>query len=754
MWSREHAVEKRFAVRGGLANLAVLIVAAYLIADRFFENRVVGRLGIAAIALLVVVGVSGVATRRWAQRQSQAAVTAGELLDENVELRDAFLELSDSAFHDASIDQLFDSAAGILAHHLPGSHSAVFEFRPETGDLRLRAGNGWRDGLVGSAVIGTGQDSHAQTTLKSLTPVRMTLDPETPSANPPLLTGEGIVHGVAMVIYGSVRPFGMVAVYSNEPGEFSTADVLFVQMLANLLTSALVRRGAEDSLERSEESLRLALELTQTGTWDDDLVSGVAVWSKSLCEIMGVDPAITPDYELFVSLIHPDDRDHIVDLTTNALAAGGEYELEYCRICRPDGEIRHIFARGTVFQDADGTPTRMVGVALDVTDRQNALRDRTDLEAQLRQAQKMEVVGQLAGGIAHDFNNLLLALRGYGELALRAIKRGENARPEVEEMLTSAERAAALTRQLLAFSRRQILQPKIVDLNVVISEIATLLERLIGEDVAVDVVTAVTPVSVYADHNQLEQVITNLAVNARHAMPDGGKLTIEISVAEIDADHPSPLEPGSYAVLSVSDSGVGMDAETAAQIFEPFFTTKEGLGTGLGLATAHGIVKQSGGHIWVYSEPGLGTTFKIYLPLIEDVTSPKAIRKPAPDGQGELVLLVEDDAEVRMFVREMLLDSGYQVLVAGSGEDAIELARSHQDIEIVLTDVVMQGLNGRETVERLRETHPDVAVLYMSGYTDDAVLRSGALERGTAFLQKPFGTADLARKVRQVHDAR
>ena len=754
MWSREHAVDKRYVVRGGVANLAVLIVAAYLIADRFFENDVVDRFGIAAIALLVLVGVSGIASRRWAKRELRAAVTAGELLDENIGRREAFLELSDSAFHGASLDEMFDSAAAILARNLLGSHSAIFELQPDTGDLRLRAGSGWRDGVVGTGVIGTEPSSHAQTTLTSFTPVRMAFGPETLAANPPLLSGEGIVRGMAMVIYDSVRPFGMVAVYSNEPGDFSVGDALFLQMFANLLTSALVRSGAEDSLERSEESLRLALELTQTGTWDDDLVSGVAVWSKSFCEMMGVDPAIKHNHEMFVSLIHPDDRENIVRLTAAARAAGGEYELEYCRICRPDGAIRHIFARGTVFQDADGTPTRMVGVALDVTDRQNALSDRLDLEAQLRQAQKMEVVGQLAGGIAHDFNNLLLALRGYGELALRAMKRGEDARPEVEEMLTSAERAAALTRQLLAFSRRQILQPKVVDLNVVISEIAALLERLIGEDVAVDVVTAVEPVSVYADHNQLEQVITNLAVNARHAMPDGGRLTIEISVAEIDADHPSPLEPGSYAVLSVSDTGFGMNAETAAQIFEPFFTTKEGLGTGLGLATAHGIVKQSGGHIWVYSEPGLGTTFKIYLPLIADVTSPKAIRKPAPDGQGELVLLVEDDAEVRMFVREMLLDTGYQVLVAGSGEDAIELAQSHQDIEIVLTDVVMQGLNGRETVERLRETHPDVAVLYMSGYTDDAVLRSGALERGTAFLQKPFGTADLARKVRQVHDAR
>jgi len=744
----------KHAMRGDIANVAVLILAAYLLVDHFVENGAVGRLGVVALALLIVAAAAGIAGRRSARSQIRSALATQALLADTVRRRDAYRELSDSAFHGASLDELFDRAAAMLERNVPGSRSAIFELRPELDDLRLRAGVGWSEGVVGNAAIGAGPNSHAYATLAGSAPVLIMMDRGTLPADASFLNDEGIVRGVAMVLLGSAGPFGMIALYATERGEYPARDVMFLQMLANFLTSVLVRRGAEDSFRLSEERLRLALEVTQIGTWDDDLDAGTAVWSKGLREIMGVDATIEPGYERFVSLIHPDDREQVARTIAAAVATGGEYEIDSCRVCRPDGEVRDVFARGTIFRNDEGTPTRMVGVALDVTEKQQAQSDRTDLEEQLRQAQKMEVVGQLAGGIAHDFNNLLLALRGYGELALRAITRGEDARPEVEEMLASAERAAALTRQLLAFSRRQILQPKIVDLNLVISQIATLLERLIGEDVSVDVVAATGPIAVYADRNQLEQVITNLAVNARHAMPDGGKLTIEISVAEIDAGLPTPLEPGDYAVLSVSDTGVGMDAETAAQVFEPFFTTKEGLGTGLGLAMVHGIVKQSGGHIRVYSEPGLGTTFRIYLPLIEDSTAVKASVQAAPDGQGELVLLVEDDAEVRMFVREMLIDTGYRVLVARSGEDALELAQGRLDIEIVVTDVVMQGLNGRETVERLRETHPDVAVLYMSGYTDDAVLRSGALERGTAFLQKPFGTADLARKVRQVHDAR
>jgi CheY-like chemotaxis protein len=322
-------------------------------------------------------------------------------------------------------------------------------------------------------------------------------------------------------------------------------------------------------------------------------------------------------------------------------------------------------------------------------------------------------------------------------------------------MLAAAERAGALTKQLLAFSRQQILQPQVVDLNRVSAGLEKLLARLIGEQIEVAVIAAPEATCVYADTGQLEQVIANLALNARDAMPDGGKLTIEVASVEIDKRHALPLETGRYAMLAVSDTGSGMDAETSAQIFEPFFTTKPGVGTGLGLSTVYGIVNQSGGHTWVYTELGVGTTFKIYLPLVVD--SPQTaepLELPAPEAQGETILLVEDDSEVRMFVRQMLTAHGYRVLEAADGDEAFAIARQPGVFDLLLTDVVMRGLNGRETAERVRALRPDVAVLYMSGYTDDAVLRSGVFEQGTSFLQKPFGAADLARKVRQMLDAR
>jgi two-component system, cell cycle sensor histidine kinase and response regulator CckA len=738
------------------AGLAVVGLGAFLVLDLADGSPVADRFGFAAVLLLAIVGASGFAARRSARRNLRETREAQEGIAEFGRRRESFLDLSDRALHAASLDELFECAAVLLTHHIgAASHAAVFELRPDHGDLRLRAGSGWPDEAIGSAVIGAGRESYADAVLNSFHPIDAQLGLERLFANPPLLRGEGIVRGAAMAIHENGRPFGLIGVYAKDDAAFPPADLIFLQLIANLLTTALYRRGAEDSLQRSEERLRLALELTQIGTWDDDLVAGTAVWSKSLYELMGVDPSSKPGYETFVALLHPDDQEGVIRVIADALTRGGEYEIEDARICRPDGQTRHLFARGRIFCDAEGDPTRMLGVALDITERHRAGLERAELEAQLRQAQKMEAVGQLAGGIAHDFNNLLLALRGYGELALRALSRGDDAREEVDEMLAAAERAAGLTRQLLAFSRRQILQPQVVDLNEVISDIESLLGRLIGEDVVVELVESAAPVWVFADHGQLEQVIANLAVNARDAMPDGGRLTIEISVADVGERHRLPLEPGRYAVLAVSDTGVGMDAETAAQVFEPFFTTKEGIGTGLGLSTVHGIVKQSGGHIWVYSEPGGGATFKIYLPLHEAVVERQELEPaPAPQGRGETVLLVDDDAEVRMFVREMLVDSGYRVLVAGRGEEAIELARSHDDIDIVLTDVIMPGLSGRETVERLRETHPDVGVLYMSGYTDDAVLRRGVLEQGTAFLQKPFGSADLARKVRQLQELR
>ncbi len=394
-----------------------------------------------------------------------------------------------------------------------------------------------------------------------------------------------------------------------------------------------------------------------------------------------------------------------------------------------------------------------------IIDRVRAEEALRESEEQLRQSQKMEAVGRLAGGIAHDFNNLLTAIIGYSQLTLRQLRQSDPLRPKIEEIKKSGERAASLTRQLLAFSRKQVLQPKVLNLNEVVADMDNMLRRLISEDV--DLLTTLFPAlsHVKADPGQIEQVLLNLVVNARDAMPQGGKVTVETKNVVLDETYTArhaAVEPGRYVMLAVSDTGTGMDAATQKRIFEPFFTTKEqGKGTGLGLSTVYGIVKQSGGNICVYSELGQGTTFKVYLPqFAKDATEfePREIIVETPQGT-ETILLVEDDEVVRKLTRETLEMSGYVVLEATNGNHALSVCETHQSqIHLILTDVVMPQMSGREMVQRLSARLSQVPVLYMSGYTDDAIVHHGVLEEGMAFLEKPFTPDALAHKVREVLD--
>jgi signal transduction histidine kinase/CheY-like chemotaxis protein len=386
--------------------------------------------------------------------------------------------------------------------------------------------------------------------------------------------------------------------------------------------------------------------------------------------------------------------------------------------------------------------------------------ERKRLERQLLHAQKMEAVGRLAGGIAHDFNNLLTTVLGYGELMLMQLPDASPLRPDVEEILKAGQRAVGLTRQLLAFSRRQVVEPKIVDLNALIEEAVTMLRRLIGEDI--DLVTRLEPElgTVRVDPGQMDQILMNLAVNSRDAMPRGGRLGLETRNVTFDASASRlhfDAPPGSYALLAVTDNGVGMDEKTRAHVFEPFFTTKEiGKGTGLGLATVYGIVKQSGGYIFVYSEPGKGTTFKIYLPRADTASSDPAAALPASTrvGGSETILLVEDEEAVRRLMEQSLKARGYRVLEAASTKAALALAGAHAGaIDLLITDVVLTGVSGRDLATALLSKRPEMKVLFVSGYTEDTVVQHGVLTAAEAFLPKPFTPDTLTRKVREILDA-
>jgi PAS domain S-box-containing protein len=582
--------------------------------------------------------------------------------------------------------------------------------------------------------------------------------------------------GAPLFVQGEVDFIGVILLAARVPAAFEPEHCDIVRDVAGQLAVAIQQELFQEDLrrhaaalaqrvverERAEAALAVERNLLRTlinnlpdYIYVKDTAGRFLIGNIAVAQLMG---AATPE-----ALMGQTDFDFYPVGLANGYYADEQAVIESGQplidreetvIDQRTGQKRWLSTTKVPLWNGQGQLVGVVGMGRDITERKR-------LEAQLRQAQKMEAIGRLAGGVAHDFNNVLTAILGYADLVLGELDSAAPLRQEIQAIQNAGQRAAALTRQLLAFSRQQVLQPELLNLNTLVANLSQMLRRLISEEI--DLVTIPGPNlgNVKVDPSQIEQVVLNLVVNARDAMPKGGTLTIETANVELDADYARQhigVKAGLYVLLAISDTGQGMDAVTQARIFEPFFTTKEaGKGTGLGLATVHGIVNQSGGHIWFYSEVGHGSTFKIYLPQAEqrEMTvraQPTTIVK-APQG-SETILLVEDDALVRQLAQEVLRKYGYVVLEASTGKEALEMAQTYRaPVELLITDVVLPGaMRGTQVAQQLLAQRPHLKVLYMSGYTDNAIAHHGVLDAGVAFLQKPFTPETLARKVREVLD--
>jgi len=670
---------------------------------------------------------------------------AQEALLERARLAELNSDVGIALSRGAGVAEILERCSTAVIRHLDAALTRIWIWVDEEGALQLQASAGSTGGraaervFVGEGGVGTiAYERHAYVTNSA------SGDPRVPDQEWVKANRITAFAGYPLVVRG--RLVGVLGIFSVHP--FSEFALKALAAMADALAVGIEHKHAEEALRRSEGTFRSLVEDSPFGIFRGAPDGRLLAVNPAMVEMLGYAAAAEL---LRVNLREiqagPDDPIRLLAnlAQTNPVTVEAQWRAK-------DGHTITVSQTGRVARDADGNIESFTVIVEDITTRRL-------LESRLRQAQKMEAIGRLAGGVAHDFNNLLTAILGGAELLLEELPADHRAREEGVEIRGAALRAADLTRQLLAFSRQQVLAPRVLNVNDVVAGMEKMLKRLISEDVDFHIALASDIGSVRADPGQLEQVVLNLVVNARDAMPKGGKLTIETGNAELDqgfAREHAIVDAGSYVLLAVTDTGIGMDADTRARIFEPFFTTKpKGEGTGLGLATVYGIVQQSGGYIWVYSEPGQGTSFKIYLPRVGGAPEPApvATHPPSSTRGDETILLVEDQEEVRRLAQRVLEARGYTVIPAANGEDALRVAQRHAGgIALLLTDVVMPGMSGKDLQYRLEQQRPGVRVLYLSGYTDESVVHHGVLEPGVAFLQKPFTAEVLTRKVREVLD--
>lgn len=545
---------------------------------------------------------------------------------------------------------------------------------------------------------------------------------------------------------------------SDTAGEIEGAAIIARDVSARKQAESQERAEIESRIARGDMQVAAAHDAARIGSWEWSVRTNELKWSDETFEIFGRSRAdYTPTFEGWLAAVHPSDREHAIAAVEQTLATGIPFNFPY-KVVLPGGGLRTVRYSGQVITAPGGAPERLVGTARDLTATIQAAEEKERLEARVRQSERLESVGELAGGVAHDFNNLLGVILNYAEFVKEDLGPDHPALPDMEEIRRAGERAAALTRQLLMFSRRERIQTEVLELNAVVEDVERLLSRTLGEHV--DLVTSLeAQISrIEADPGQLEQVLVNLAVNARDAMPSGGTLTIETAEVRLDQIHTSDkpdLRPGRYVRLTVRDTGTGIEPEVAEHIFEPFFSSKpKGEGTGLGLATVYGIVTQFGGHIELHTAPGLGSAFKVYLPVSDKEASaaPEVPGRIAAAPARRTILVVEDEPAVRELTSRILEGRGYDVVSADSGPAGIEACARDDTIDLVITDVVMPGMSGPEMAVEIGARKPELAVLYMSGYTDDFVARAAIAEAGTPVLEKPFTADALLAAVDQALD--